>query len=1004
MIAKHIERRAIVTMFSHMRSLVSLDIETTGLDSDRDAILEIGIVRFNGSEIEQEWSTLINPGRDIPPKITEITHITNEMVKRDGIPLWDALRQAQKVVGDAPIIGHNIQFDLGFLRKQRVFDRNESLDTFELAGILVPHAGRYSLGSLAASLGIVLKDAHRALDDARASAELYMRIFQRATELPTDVLEEITRMGEKSGWLLAPFWREALQQQARGTFTTNLGAKLQRAVVDERKRNPLTGALRRKAGGQLRPLSPAEHIEELVVDEVVHILSEGGAFQQKVPNYEVRPQQLDMLRKVAQSFNNGDMTFIEAGTGTGKSFAYLIPSLMWAMKNGERVVVSTNTINLQEQLMEKDVPLLIDVLTAQHETRNGADSPTYEPPRAALMKGKARYICPNRVSDLRRIGPRSLDEARLLSKILIWLPNTISGDADELFIPSPGERMAFAHLSAQNPACNMKTCTATECYFFQARKQAESAHVIIVNHALLLADIAVENRALPEYKYLVLDEGHHLEGAATDSLTYEIERDDVARELDEVSKGAITSRAKSAGVIADVLAKVRSALPVDKAAAFERLAEKTSSSVMKAHTVNAVFWDELGAFLTGISGSDQGDYAQRVRITSGARSSPGWGSVESSFDNLLHDLTSVSRGLGGIINGLAEQGDDLEQMELLLGRLTGANRFFVEAIEQLNGIISKADDKDRIYWADVSTPNFGRNKGNLRVRLNTAPLRVGPLLEKNLWKGKVSVVMTSATLRTATPATRNQPSFNYIKNRLNAADSSELAVGSPFDFKNSTLVFLPTDMPEPNQPGYQQALERALIDLFRASKGRGMALFTSYSALRATGRVIAPELARHGVTVFEQADGVSRRSLLEQFRAHEAGVLLGTRSFWEGVDIQGDKLTALAICKLPFDVPTDPIFAARSETFDDPFNEYSVPETVLKFRQGFGRLIRTKQDRGVVAVLDKRVTSKGYGASFLNALPDPTQFRGTLAQIGLATERWLKRTTPVGEIPPVPKT
>ena len=185
-----------------MRTLVSLDIETTGLDPDRDAIIEIGIVRFQGTEIEQEWSTIINPGREIPAKITELTHITNDMAKRDGVPLWDALRQAQKVVGDAPIIGHNIQFDLGFLRKQRVFDRNEAIDTFELAGILVPHAGRYSL---AATLGIELKDAHRALDDARASAELYMRIFERATELPHDVLDEITRMSEKSGWLLAPF-------------------------------------------------------------------------------------------------------------------------------------------------------------------------------------------------------------------------------------------------------------------------------------------------------------------------------------------------------------------------------------------------------------------------------------------------------------------------------------------------------------------------------------------------------------------------------------------------------------------------------------------------------------------------------------------------------------------------------------------------------------------------------------------------------------------------------
>jgi DNA polymerase-3 subunit epsilon/ATP-dependent DNA helicase DinG len=323
-------------------------------------------------------------------------------------------------------------------------------------------------------------------------------------------------------------------------------------------------------------------------------------------------------------------------------------------------------------------------------------------------------------------------------------------------------------------------------------------------------------------------------------------------------------------------------------------------------------------------------------------------------------------------------------------------RFFTEASEQMNFIILKPTDQ-RIYWAEVelqraSRAQTGRSRsgGQNRLRLYAAPLHVGPLIEEHVWKKKKAVVLTSATMRTATAMTKNLPTFDYIQNRLNAHETDILAVGSPFDYKSSTLVYIVSDIPEPNQPGYQQALERALIALFRASRGRGMALFTSYSALRQTGKVIAPELQRDDVMVFEQADGMSRRTLLDQFRAADRGVLLGTRSFWEGVDVQGEKLSALAICKLPFDVPSDPIFAARAESFQDSFNEYSIPETVLRFRQGFGRLIRSKTDRGVVVVLDRRVISKGYGAAFINALPDPTVRRGPMVALAKNVEEWLK--------------
>jgi DNA polymerase-3 subunit epsilon/ATP-dependent DNA helicase DinG len=264
-------------------------------------------------------------------------------------------------------------------------------------------------------------------------------------------------------------------------------------------------------------------------------------------------------------------------------------------------------------------------------------------------------------------------------------------------------------------------------------------------------------------------------------------------------------------------------------------------------------------------------------------------------------------------------------------------------------------------------------------------------MKQHLWEGKDAVVMTSATMRTANSNNKAMPSFEYIKQRLDAQDAGDLAVGSPFDYKASTLLYLVTDVPEPNQQGYQQAVERGLIDLFKASEGRGLALFTSYTALRATARVIAPELQKNDILVYEQGDGTSRRVMIEQFRAAERAVMMGTKSFWEGVDIQGDRLSALAICKLPFDVPSDPIFAARSETFENPFNDYSVPETVLRFRQGFGRLIRSTSDRGVIVVFDRRLISKNYGTAFLNALPGPTIVRAPGTMLAKHVSEWLAK-------------
>jgi DNA polymerase-3 subunit epsilon/ATP-dependent DNA helicase DinG len=371
----------------------------------------------------------------------------------------------------------------------------------------------------------------------------------------------------------------------------------------------------------------------------------------------------------------------------------------------------------------------------------------------------------------------------------------------------------------------------------------------------------------------------------------------------------------------------------------------------------------------------RGDYDQRLRLTSGLRVQPAWSEVEITWDNLSAQLHRIVGDLEQLCGGLDElEGFDIPDLEGMAQDCNGYLARLGELREQINGCIAEPMPS-AIYWASVSSRDE-------RVVLHAAPLHVGSLVQKHLFHPKEALILTSATLTT-------DDHFDFIRERLHAWDADELAVGSPFDFENSTLLYLPTDIPEPNQPYYQKTVEQALVALCRATEGRALVLFTSYHQLRNTARAINGPLSDDGIIVFQQGSGTSRVQLLENFRTTPKSVLMGTRSFWEGVDVVGAALSVLVIARLPFAVPDDPVFAARSESFDNPFGEYAVPETILRFRQGFGRLIRTKTDRGIVVVLDKRLLTKTYGPMFLNSLPKCTTARAPLAKLPSMAKRWL---------------
>jgi ATP-dependent DNA helicase DinG len=931
-----------------MPEFVALDIETTGLDPQREAILEIGAVRFNGRRVEQEWSTLVNPGRPVPGFITQLTGISNQMVAH-APPISDVRAELADFVGDAVIIGHNVRFDLSFLQRYRLFAYNETIDTYEMASVLMPNANRYGLGPLANQLIVPLPATHRALDDALVTHGVYLRLHEMALDLPLEVLADIVRMGEQVDWGGYLGFRTALQERSKET------------IKPRRTGQSFTGAWFGEDYTQRGSLvlEPNAEFQTLDPEEVSAILEYGGAFSDHFPDYEFRPQQVEMVRAVTEALSKERHLLVEASTGIGKSFAYLIPAALFSTANNTRVVISTNTINLQDQLINKDIPDLQAAL--------GLDF------RAAVLKGRGNYLCPRRLENFHRRGPESAEEMRVLGKILVWMLETQSGDRADINLNGAPEREIWQRISADDEACTQETClnrSGGACPFYRARLDAQSAHIVIVNHALLLADVATGNRVLPEYDYLIIDEGHHLEDASTNALSFRVSQYEVIRMLRELG-------GSSAGAVGWAVRAVENLISPSDMAAFNQIAQRITDFAFQFEQRSQQFFSGLDKFLLEIrEGEPVGQYAHQERIMPATRSQPGWDEVEAIWDEaeqalngMLEHLEMIAQALADLVDVLSEESQDL------FNQVSSLYRRFGELRENLNGFVFEPQS-NTIYWVEV------RPDGRM-PSLHAAPLHIGPLMERFLWHEKASVILTSATLTAA-------GEFDYLRERLQAVDAYELALGSPFDYENAALLYLANDIPEPKQrSGYQRSVNQTILDLCRRTGGRALVLFTSYAQLRATSQAIAPLLAEDDIVVYEQGEGASSSSLLESFRSTEKAVLLGTRAFWEGVDVPGEALSVLVITKLPFDVPSDPIVAARAETFEDPFYQFAVPEAILRFRQGFGRLIRTQSDRGVVAILDQRVLSKRYGKSFIESLPHCTTQVGPLSKLPRAAEDWL---------------
>ncbi|RMF43096.1 MAG: DEAD/DEAH box helicase, partial [Anaerolineae bacterium] len=540
------------------------------------------------------------PGRPIPSFITQLTGIHNEMVA--GAPtLQEVYPDLLDFVGDAPLLGHNVQFDLAFLRRPGGMLHNPAIDTYEMASILMPDAGRYKLGALADALEISLPATHRALDDARVTHVLFLKLFEMAQALPLRILAEIVHQGAQLQW--DGYW----------PFQYALRLRNAGPVSREAMRAPLIPLSR---GREHPPLRLPQHPVPLDIEEAISLLTPGGAFARHFPHFEHRQEQVAMLEAVATAISEHRHLLVEAGTGTGKSVAYLLPAALWAMQNQTRVVVSTNTINLQDQLLNKDIP---DIRAAL-----GLDDL-----RAAVLKGRSNYVCPRRVENLRRRGVETTEELRVLGKVLVWMQHSRTGDRTEINLNGPVEREVWRRISAEDEGCTAETCqkrTGGACPFYRARQAAQSAHILIVNHALLLAEMAVGNRVLPEYSHVIIDEGHHLESAVTNALSEQLTAWDVERMIRELGT-------PSSGLLSRLLDLGDEILQPSQGAALHHLAEQVTTAAIQYQNFVRQFFGMLDQFLYEVrSGQNVGAYGQQVRILPGTRTQPAWTDVEVAWE------------------------------------------------------------------------------------------------------------------------------------------------------------------------------------------------------------------------------------------------------------------------------------------------------------------------------------------------------------------------------------
>lgn len=707
--------------------------------------------------------------------------------------------------------------------------------------------------------------------------------------------------------------------------------------------------------------------ELLSLDEIRGIFAPNGMMSH-LKGYEQRDEQLRMACGVAEAFNRDLVTLVEAGTGTGKSLAYLIPAILWSVRNNQRVVISTNTINLQEQLIKKDLPFLARNTNLEF--------------KAVLVKGRSNYACLRKLDHAESEPSLFPDEStQELTSIIEWSKAAKDGCKSDLAVNPRSS--TWENVCCEADQCGRSQCKFfNRCFFYRARRESSSARILVVNHSLLLSDIVVRKETgydataiLPPFSRLIFDEGHHLEDVATSHLSLTVSRAIILKQLHRL----VPQKTNKAGLLSIVLTRLTHGLPDSMDALYSELSALLETVLIpKSHDIGYIT-DQTMDWLVQTVGRETANENGRegkLRITGETEQKPFWPELCLRVQGVADAIADYASALRTLLRRCADLPDKLKEKVadnlLDIGGIEGRLQTISDAL-----LFFINDGEGYCRWIETSSGQWGN-----QAKLCAAPLDISTHVKETILDKLKTVIVTSATLTVG-------GDFAYLKKRtgfglLPKKRLHELQLPSPFAYGSQIFVAVPDDMPEPTATGFRQALEERILRALAISRGGAFILFTSYDLLNRVYSALAPELARLGLATFKQGEA-NRHTLLSHFRKEGNGVLFGTDSFWEGVDVKGEALRLVIIVRLPFQVPTEPVQQARSEKIEqdggDPFREFSLPQAVIKFRQGFGRLIRSHEDRGAVLILDRRIVTKAYGRKFIRSLPETEIVRGTSEDI-----------------------
>ena len=904
---------------------ISFDLETTGLNPDKDKITEIAACRFINGEFTEEFTTLINPGIPIPKNITALTGITNKMVE-DAPSINDALPDFMKFIGSTPLVAQNINFDYNFINKNlqgsnSPFSEIPLYDTLSLARGFIYFYNSFSLGSLCDYYGIKIENAHRASADALCTGKLFVYLLQEALSKPLTLIQRIENLFSNSEVYNSKLFTNIIKASVRlNSIDGLMSSPIDHNILDNTFE--FTGS-----GNVAIPESPKEWI------------TDGGAISVNWSGYEKRSSQTELINDTYEAFTEGQILAAEAGTGLGKSLAYLASGFLAAKQKQTALVVSTYTKNLQNQLFTGDIPKLSKAIDQNLS--------------AVIYKGRYNYICRTRFERLLANHNHLMKphEYENLLPLMVWEWETKSGDINECNgFQLNRQKRIWSLVRSERGYCSSKRCKKYDgCFLGKVRVKVDGADIIIINHSLFANELMRDNSCLPSDFIYVIDEAHHFATVTRDQLVTQIGSKSFDDVFNIFNKGKDNWKKNALKKYPEIL-KLYKSLATDS-----KIIQKEIQAFFNSYYDNKR--NEI----------NRSDY--HINKLLYRNSQEEFIDTEPTPWEVLTELNRFAKDIQKFNALLQENKEDIPGSISI--EFTAIDSILKEGLESFSAALDI--QSELVQWSSFIQSDYQ----NLTT-LNSAPLKVSSFINDNLLSKYPGGVFCSATLMV-------NDDFQYFSEKvgLNLAvinhHVEEKIYHSPFHYNDQVKLFVFKGSINVNDPLFMNEIGSQIERIFTSLKRRMLVLCTSFKQTHAIKQYLEPKLKGSDYKVFAQAPGLSRNVLVRSYLEHSQSILIGTSSFWEGVDFPGDKVEILYIVKTPFDNPYDPLIQAQIEDYkqrgDDAFLQYQVPEAAMRFRQGFGRLIRNMNDTGICIVGDTRLYKRGYGQTILGSLPvDPIPY------------------------------